>query len=174
MRNEWQSPSGLRDSYCGVCLWVPNEDWFTGLHCSIDTDYNKWGCERGGRPVVSGDFVAAMLSVNPYFPDASASLLARPRYLMKAKSRSVEMPWRDSAILIWIKVWFSASLGSLLKKSLFKMLDKWLLISMTSMPSLGVYRGKWNDSSGRINTGSGTFSSAVWLGEATIRDFRPL
>lgn len=43
-----------------------------------EPDYNKWGRERGGRPVVSDDFVAAMRSVNPYFPDASASLLALP------------------------------------------------------------------------------------------------
>lgn len=41
--------------------------------------------------------------------------------------------------------------------------------------ALGVYGGKWNDSSGGIDASSGTFSDAAWLGEATtVRDFRSL
>lgn len=51
------------------------------------------------------------------------------------------------------------------------MVDKWLLISMASMLTSGVYGGKWNDSSGWIDAGSGTFSDAARLREATtVRD----
>lgn len=65
MCNEWRSPSGLKESSCGVRLWAPNEDWFSELHCSINRDYNKWGNWHSKRQVVSGEWVSPMLPVNP-------------------------------------------------------------------------------------------------------------
>lgn len=65
MCNEWRSPSGLKEAVCGVCLRAPNEDGFAGLHCSINRGDNKRGREPSRRWLVSGDWVSAMLSLNP-------------------------------------------------------------------------------------------------------------
>lgn len=52
------------------------------------------GNEHSRMQVVSGDWVSAMLSVNPscIFPVASAPLFAQLCHLMKKKSRTEEMP----------------------------------------------------------------------------------
>lgn len=78
-------------------LRAPNEDRFAGLHCSINRDYNARGSRHSGRQVVSGDRVSAMLSVNPYFPDASAPLCAQLCHLMTKKPSSEEMPSQIAA-----------------------------------------------------------------------------
>lgn len=80
-----------------LCLRAPNEDRFAGLHCSINRDYNARGSGHSRRQVVSGDRVSAMLSVNPYFPDASAPLCAQLCHLMTKKSSSEEMPSQIAA-----------------------------------------------------------------------------
>lgn len=134
----------------GVRPRTPDGDWFAGHHWSPNRDYINWGSGHDRRQAVSGDRVQAVPSAN--LPDASAPLCSVVP--LNAASRFSDS---DQSVIFCI-------LGHVIKNIPFKMADKWLLISMVSMLTLGVYGGKWNDSSGWINTGSGVFSGAAWLG----------